>query len=197
MKDVQDITANLNRIASSGEIEATIGNLKEATAKVNTVMAKIERGEGTVGKLVNDETVYNDLKDTVANAKEVSADLKGLKTVIANAEEITAKLKDDKYFEQLDQGLLAFRKACESLDFGDGLKADVAEITGKASELVDTLNIVATRLEKGEGTLGKLAADETLYNEVNGLIRDMRTVIDNYRDTTPITTFGSLATGAL
>lgn len=197
MKDVQDITANLNRIASSGEIEATIGNLKEATAKVNTVMAKIERGEGTVGKLMNDETVYNDLKDTVANAKEVSADLKGLKTVIANAEEITAKLKDDKYYEQLDQGLQAFRKACESLDFGEGLKADVAEITGKASELVDTLNIVATRLEKGEGTLGKLAADETLYNEVNGLIRDMRTVIDNYRDTTPITTFGSLATGAL
>ncbi len=204
MKDVQDITANLNKITSSGEIEATVANLKEATERVNSVIAKVERGEGTVGKLIQDETVYNELKETVSNAREVTADLKGLKAVIDNAATITEKLKDDKYYEELEKGLAAFRSAFEHLDMGEELKDNAGELVRKANEVADranelmgTLNVVAARLEKGEGTLGKLAADDKLYDEVNALIKDVRQVIDNYRDTTPISTFGSLATGAL
>lgn len=36
-----------------------------------------------------------------------------------------------------------------------------------------------------------------MYDEIDGIIRDARQVLDNYRDTTPISTFSSLATGAL
>jgi hypothetical protein len=36
-----------------------------------------------------------------------------------------------------------------------------------------------------------------LHDELSGLIRDVRQVVDNYRDATPISTFSSLATGAL
>ena len=37
----------------------------------------------------------------------------------------------------------------------------------------------------------------SMYDELNALIKDCRQVLDNYRDTTPIATFTSLATGAL
>jgi hypothetical protein len=39
--------------------------------------------------------------------------------------------------------------------------------------------------------------EKELYDEVNALVKDVRQIIDNYRDTTPITTFGSLVTGGL
>ena len=52
-------------------------------------------------------------------------------------------------------------------------------------------------MEKGEGTLGKLSADSKLYDEVTALLKDVRQIVDNYRDTTPISTFGSLIGGAL
>ena len=52
-------------------------------------------------------------------------------------------------------------------------------------------------LGKGEGTLGKLTSESAMYDELSALIKDVRQIVDNYRDTTPITTFGSLATGAL
>ena len=61
----------------------------------------------------------------------------------------------------------------------------------------DIKDTVASRLEKGEGTLGKLSADSKLYDEVTALLKDVRQIIDNYRDTTPISTFGSLIGGAL
>ena len=66
-----------------------------------------------------------------------------------------------------------------------------------ASELLDNLKGVSARLEKGQGTLGKLVADQELYNELNGLIKDVRQIVDNYRDTTPVSTFGSLIMGGL
>ena len=35
-------------------------------------------------------------------------------------------------------------------------------------------------------------SDQELYNEVNALVKDVRQIVDNYRDTTPISTFGGL-----
>ena len=47
-----------------------------------------------------------------------------------------------------------------------------------------------------EAGFDNVRIDGALYKEVDGLVRDIRQVIDNYRDTTPISTFTSLATGA-
>ena len=77
------------------------------------------------------------------------------------------------------------------------MKGDVKGLLAGANRLVESLNTVGDRLKNGEGTLGKLSADESLYRELDGLVRDIRQIIDNYRDTTPISTFSSLATGAL
>ena len=90
---------------------------------------------------------------------------------------------------------------------GNGLLmklADDEKLAADASALVERLSAasadlasVASRLEKGEGTLGKLSADAKLYDEVTALVKDIRQVVDNYRDTTPISSFGSLIGGAL
>ena len=62
------------------------------------------------------------------------------------------------------------------------------------SQLRKTYRIFAPVRKKGAGRFTDV--DAILYDEVNGLVRDIRQVIDNYRDTTPISTFSSLALGA-
>ena len=71
------------------------------------------------------------------------------------------------------------------------------QLAEDASKLLANLKAVSEKLAAGEGTLGKLTTDPELYNEVNGLIKDVRQVVDNYRDTTPISTFAGLVGGAL
>ena len=53
-------------------LKESIKNLKAASARLDNtldaagkVMAKIDRGEGTLGKLVNDNTAHNSLTDTL------------------------------------------------------------------------------------------------------------------------------------
>ena len=67
----------------------------------------------------------------------------------------------------------------------------------RANKLLESLNAVSEKLARGEGTLGKLVNEDTLYQEVQGLTKDVRQVLDNFRDTTPISTFGSLIMGGL
>ena len=97
---------------------------------------------------------------------------------------MTDKLKDGK-------GLLG------KLTQDEKLAADASTMIEKLAAASTDLATVASRLEKGEGTLGKLSADSKLYDEVTALLKDVRQIIDNYRDTTPISTFGSLIGGAL
>ena len=66
-----------------------------------------------------------------------------------------------------------------------------------AARLVANLRTVTDRLERSEGTLGRLVSDGALHDELSALVKDLRQIVDNYRDTTPISTFGSLIGGAL
>jgi phospholipid/cholesterol/gamma-HCH transport system substrate-binding protein len=47
---------------------AAAKNMKSSTENLNSVTAKIEKGEGTVGGLISDPTVYYDLKTLMGKA---------------------------------------------------------------------------------------------------------------------------------
>ena len=227
MDDVSRIAKNINELTSGGELKSIVTNFEATSVMVREVVERVERGEGTVGKLLStNDTVYVDLKETMAdfkntaaNASEISDRLKNgegtlgkllstndtvyvdLQKTLANASELSDRIvkgeglvgrlfkEDDPMYQNLQDAIASFRKACDSMDAG--------ETIASANRLLDNLNVTAERLKNGEGTLGKLAASEELYDEVQGLAKDCRQVLDNFRDTTPISTFGSLIMGGL
>ncbi len=167
------------------DLQATMQNLR-------TVTDGVANGEGLIGKLLRaDDGTYEDLKATVANARQISDKLntgKGLlgqllqedtaayqdlTATLANLRQITAKLNDP------NSGL------------GRLLSTDTTLVTDLEATAAN-LKGVSEKLQRGEGTIGKLINDETVALEVEGLIKDVRQVIDNMRDTAPITTFSSL-----
>jgi phospholipid/cholesterol/gamma-HCH transport system substrate-binding protein len=67
MKNFQASSASLARIAQ---------NLDSTSKHANTILAGLEHGEGTAGKLLRDTLLYNDLRGLVTQADSVMADLK-------------------------------------------------------------------------------------------------------------------------
>ena len=55
---------------------------------------------------------------------------------------------------------------------------------------------VSERLNRGEGTLGRLLTDETLYNNISGTVSDAREYLDDLREITPVSTFMGFIFGA-
>ena len=238
MRDIGRIASSVGDLTSDGGLKSIITNVEAVASKLNVIVSRVERGEGTVGKLLSsDDTVYNDIKDTVASAKAVAGRLErgegtvgkllssdetvynDVKDTVASAKAIAGRLErgegtvgkllssDDTVYQDLKASLGNIRDATAKLKEGKGLigkltsdeklAADASAMIEKLSAASADLAVVASRMEKGEGTLGKLSADSKLYDEVTALLKDVRQIIDNYRDTTPISTFGSLIGGAL
>ncbi len=238
MRDIGRIASSVGEFTSDGAMKGIVTNIEAVAAKLNAVVSRIEKGEGTVGKLLSsDESVYNDIKDTVASAKAVAGRLErgegtvgkflssddtvynDVKDTVASAKAVAGRLErgegtvgkllssDDTVYQDLKASLGNVREVTEKLKDSKGLfgkitndeklAADASALVERLAAASDDLAKVASRLEKGEGTLGKLSADTKLYDEVTALLKDVRQIVDNYRDTTPISTFGSLIGGAL
>jgi phospholipid/cholesterol/gamma-HCH transport system substrate-binding protein len=67
IKRVDTLTARLDESTAS---------LQRSSNALESVMARIERGEGTLGKLSKDETLYKNLNDTVTSLKNLSEDIR-------------------------------------------------------------------------------------------------------------------------
>ena len=191
MQDVSKIAKNLRELTQREEITGIITNLEALSAKANLIAARLERGEGTLGRLLGpDDSLYHETRTAVTNAVRLLVNLDATAQRLKNGEGTIGKLLgDDKLYGELEAAVGDFRNACKSFDGKSTMES--------AQRLLDNLNVVAQRLKDGEGTVGRLLADDSMYKEVDGLIKDVRQVLDNYRDTTPISTFSSLATGAL
>ncbi len=58
------------------KLNSTIANLDATVGKLNVVIAGIDRGEGSLGKLAKDEALYKNLEDASKNLNDLVLDLK-------------------------------------------------------------------------------------------------------------------------
>lgn len=88
--DLADITAQ-----NKHDIRDAVVSIKEVADKLDRIMTKINEGEGTLAKLLNDEEMGGELKETVATAKEAVASAKdaidGLKETLGGANKLQLK----------------------------------------------------------------------------------------------------------
>ena len=200
MQDVARIAKNLREITSSDELHTIITNIEATSASAKEIARRLEEGEGMLGKLLSsDNTLYYEATNAVADARRMLSNAAEISERINAGEGTVGKLlsSDPELYNELRDSVAAFKKACEQVKLPENMDKDVADIMNGAKELVANLTEVSEKLKNGEGTLGKLATESQMYDELQGLIKDVRQVLDNYRDTTPISTFGSLIMGGL
>lgn len=150
----------------SPKLTAVLGNLQ-------TVSDRIAKGEGTIGKLISDDTLYQStlktvdtLNKTAADAQSLLADAKGAFTNVNNA------IGDVKGFMTDARGAVTDVKSM----FGDARTA----LTNASDTLLvakQTLTDVRADLQAGKGSLGKLLKDEALYNETTLAMSNLREIM--------------------
>jgi len=151
---------------NSAKVDATMANLQQVTDKLN-------RGEGTLGKLINDPRLHDELLAAASDLKVATAEARN---VMTSAQGIVERVKSG----QGSLGTLIYDEQA-----GKDLKAIAAN-----------LKDVSNKLAKGEGTLGKLINDDSLFREAQGTLRKADRALDGMGDSGPITAVGVVA-GAL
>jgi phospholipid/cholesterol/gamma-HCH transport system substrate-binding protein len=98
-----------------GALQSIISNLEETSRSLSNVSQRLERGEGTLGKLLTDEAVYNQLKRTLA-------DIGSAVEKISTSEGTIAKLmQDDEIYNQLREVIARINRIIKKTEKGEGI----------------------------------------------------------------------------
>ncbi len=145
------------------KLTETLNNLQDVTAK-------LKAGEGTIGKLINDSKLHDELLAGVSEIKLAAADAR---TFMSDTKGIVADVKAGKG----TLGVLLYDEPTAS-----SLKVSL-----------NNLREVSDKLNSGQGTLGKLISDDSLYLSVQSTMKKADRMIDGLGDQGPITAVGVAA----
>jgi phospholipid/cholesterol/gamma-HCH transport system substrate-binding protein len=144
--------------------------LTETVSNLQDITAKIKNGEGTMGKLVNDSKLHDELLAGVTEIKAAAADAR---TFMNDTKGIVADVKAGKG----TLGLLLY----------DETTANSLKVS------MNNLREVSDKLNSGKGTLGKLISDDSLYLSVQSTMKKADRALDGLGDQGPITAVGVVA----
>ena len=145
------------------KLTETIGNLQDITSK-------IKNGDGTIGRLVNDPKLHDEL---VASVQEIKNAATEAKAFMSETKGIVSDIKSG-------------RGAIGALVY------DEATATNLKSS-VQNLRDITTKLNTGQGTLGKLISDDSFYRDAQGVMKKADRALDGLSDQGPITAVGIVA----
>ncbi len=163
-------------------------NLRRASENVASISEKINNGQGTVGKLINDGTLYKNL-DTAANQ------LNDILAKIKRGEGTLGKLvNDERLYQEVQTTLNNLNNILADVKAGKGtlgklLKDDTLYV--KASNIMDQVNEIVGNVKAGKGTLGKLITDDSLYEDARETLRNIRETSTTVREATPLSVIGT------
>ncbi|MDQ5978281.1 MAG: phospholipid/cholesterol/gamma-HCH transport system substrate-binding protein [Verrucomicrobiota bacterium] len=144
--------------------------LTETVANLQDITAKIKTAEGTLGKLVNDPKLHDELLVTVGEIKQAASDAR---VFMNDTKGLVADVKAGKG----TLGVLLY----------DDATANSIKVTAK------NLRELSDKINSGQGTLGKLISDDSLYLEVQSTIKKADRMIEGLGDQGPITAVGVAA----
>lgn len=144
--------------------------IRDVTTNLQQITGKINQGEGTLGRLVNDPKLHDELLATVAEIKTAAAEAK---TFVAQAESVIDQVKSG----QGTLGVLLYDQQA-----GENIKV-----------VTTNLRDISDKISKGQGTLGKLINDDGLYLQAQGSLKKLDRTLDGMADSGPISAVGTAA----
>jgi phospholipid/cholesterol/gamma-HCH transport system substrate-binding protein len=139
------------------DAQGMIANTRAATAEFTKILAAVNAGHGTLGKLITDEDVYKALKRATAQAD----------TSLRKTAEEFANIP--KFISGVSENLYGVTKNVEKLLLDvDSTVVNVRDIVGK--------------INQGEGTLGALVVERNIYDSLMVIVQKGISMAEAARD---------------
>jgi len=174
LNDAANGIANFGRSFSGQKIEDLIGplmdfvkqnsgNLGSTITNIDNITGQIASGQGTVGKLIYDQSLYNSAMSTVTNLQLAVAQAQGVISGITNGQGTLGKLVTD-----------------------DALyNSTTASMTN--------LDQILLKINGGQGTVGKLVNDQEFYKNAKLSLQKLDNAADGLEDQGPLSVLGIMA----
>lgn len=127
-------------------IKTSIANIESISGDFKKISREIEEGKGTLGKLVNDDTLYNDAKDTVASLRSVSKDIEEGKGTLGKL------AKDETLYNDTKDAVANIKDFTEGMKKGEGTLGKLA----KDDTLYNDTEKAVKKVQKGAESIQEM-----------------------------------------
>lgn len=163
--DILKVEAALSTEEMMNSLQENNKNLLAITSDFKTISRRLASGEGTVGRLLTDDSFMDQLQATAGTLQKASANIQALSS---NMAEYTAKFQT--------KGVLANDIVSDTTIF-KSLRSSVAQIqeaSGNAKELTNNLKTVSQKINDSSNTVGVLLHDQGTADNLRATIENLQ-----------------------
>jgi phospholipid/cholesterol/gamma-HCH transport system substrate-binding protein len=158
-------------IARAAEgVEELVGSL-EGT---RVLVARINTGEGTLGKLINDPALYNQWVQLTERGTNLVTSME------SGEGTLPALINDEELYEQLVRTTADLQQLTAQIRQGEGTLGRLVQDPELYGEMVKTMRegqqLIAD-MERGEGTIARLVNDPALYERLNRFVVESQSLL--------------------
>ena len=165
------IHPDFNEVVSASQ--STLQNMDALLKRADRILAYAESGKGSIGKLIYDPKLYDQLSETVTEFKTVVDD-------IAQGRGSLGKLiNNNDAYEKFVATLDRMNKVADDLQAGKGSAGKFLKdpaLYDNANDTIANLKQVTADINAGKGTLGRLTKDEQLANKIDTTISKLEAI---------------------
>ncbi|MHC4824430.1 MAG: MlaD family protein [Planctomycetota bacterium] len=181
-------------------------NMESSILDISELLSDLRDGKGTLGALLTDEETKDRVMSIVEDTGDLVADMSSIARGAANGEGLLGAFLNDPVLKDeatnlvhnLDSTAQRLNQVMTDATEGKGLLGTIIadeEVATDAKAFLDDLAEVTRRLKDGEGSLGRLLAEEQAYEELLMALQSLNGQLEDAREAQPISTFTQLLFG--
>ena len=137
--------------------QSTLQNMDSLLKRVDRIIAFVESGQGSIGKMIYDNGLYNQLNATVAQVQSLVADVSNGKGSIGKL------LVDDKLYNSANDTIDKLNKIIDDLRAGKGTAGKFlsdSTLYDNANKTLASVKQMTDDINAGKGAIGVMARDQ-------------------------------------
>lgn len=188
---------SINQLTQTGN--DLLQQINKLAVPANEILNKANNGQGTLGKVVNDPSLYKNLDETVAEARATMTRLQATIDKVNSGQGSAGKLLNDPaLYNSLNKTVAQLESISNDIRSGRGTAgkfvnddalynetraaiADLRVSASKINEIADDFKVISSDLREGKGSAGKLLKDEKLYDDTKALVAKLDAMVDDAR----------------
>ncbi len=155
--------------------QSTLQNLDALEKRVDRILAFVESGQGSLGKVVYDPSLYNRLNSTVAQFQSLVSDVSSGKGSLGKL------LVDDTLYKNANTTIDKLNAVIDDLNAGKGTAGKLLKdptLYNNANDTIANVKKLTDDVNAGKGALGVLARDQEFAAKLQNTMTKLSDLTD-------------------
>jgi len=158
---------------------SSLQNVDVLIRRIDRIVTFIESGQGSIGKLIYDQELYNRLNSTLNEVQAM------VNTISSGKGSIGKLINSDELYNKANDSVDKLNKIIDEIQAGNGTVGKLLKdptLYNNANQTIAKANSLMEDINQGKGAIGKLAKDEQFAAKLDNTISKLSLILNDMQE---------------